>query len=428
MRDFTLTITPAAADIDELGHVNNAVWVRWLQDVATAHWSAVASPDHVAAYVWVVTRHEIDYLGNVQAGETVTVGRGLIWWQIKDGRVEGIQLPTDTKLGGLSVVGFAETPRLALGSGTNFAFTVRMPQQFGAPTSDKPVRVSVGGVKALAAADEGFHFEVENAALGPIALHKLSLDYDGNRTWEIHADATSGYSTAILVQGGPATVTNNAKGILTGGYNGVYASSTTPVTFTNDGSITSVRGPAVEAAGGGRLVNTGTIQSGVDGMLISKAATVTNSGTIGSTGAGRAIAFSGADIHTLILGTGSVLGGNVQGGTGTDNLELTGAGSESIARFRNFETLAMQGTNWALTGAGAFTTSAAVEAGSLRVNGILTSPAVTVEQAGTLGGSGKIVGAVTNKGAIAAGDDGILISAEHSAHARRGRRCGLGHE
>ena len=72
MRDFTLTITPAAADIDELGNVNNAVWVRWLQEVATAHWSAVASPEHVAAYVWVVTRHEIDYLGNVQAGETVT--------------------------------------------------------------------------------------------------------------------------------------------------------------------------------------------------------------------------------------------------------------------------------------------------------------------------------------------------------------------
>ena len=69
---FTRTITATPADIDELGHVNNAVWVRWLQEVATAHWSAVASPEHVAAYVWVLTRHEIDYLGNVQAGETVT--------------------------------------------------------------------------------------------------------------------------------------------------------------------------------------------------------------------------------------------------------------------------------------------------------------------------------------------------------------------
>jgi acyl-CoA thioester hydrolase len=69
---FTLTITAAAADIDELGHVNNAVWVRWIQDIAIAHWDAVAPPEHRAAYVWVVTRHEIDYRGNVGAGETVT--------------------------------------------------------------------------------------------------------------------------------------------------------------------------------------------------------------------------------------------------------------------------------------------------------------------------------------------------------------------
>jgi acyl-CoA thioester hydrolase len=72
MNGFTLSFTPTEADIDELGHVNNAVWVRWLQDVATAHWAAVAAPDHVARYVWVVVRHEIDYLGNVRAGETVT--------------------------------------------------------------------------------------------------------------------------------------------------------------------------------------------------------------------------------------------------------------------------------------------------------------------------------------------------------------------
>ena len=39
---FTRTITAAAEDIDELGHVNNAVWVRWIQDIAVAHWDAVA--------------------------------------------------------------------------------------------------------------------------------------------------------------------------------------------------------------------------------------------------------------------------------------------------------------------------------------------------------------------------------------------------
>ena len=69
---FEKKITAGEADIDELGHVNNAVWVRWIQDMATDHWRAVADPAHVDAYVWVVVRHEIDYLRAVLPGETVT--------------------------------------------------------------------------------------------------------------------------------------------------------------------------------------------------------------------------------------------------------------------------------------------------------------------------------------------------------------------
>ena len=69
---FTHDFTASAADIDELGHVNNAVWVRWIQDMATSHWAAKAAPEHVDAYIWVVTRHEIDYRGNVALGESVT--------------------------------------------------------------------------------------------------------------------------------------------------------------------------------------------------------------------------------------------------------------------------------------------------------------------------------------------------------------------
>ncbi|RKE44584.1 MULTISPECIES: acyl-CoA thioesterase [unclassified Sphingomonas] len=71
MSRFTLSITAQDADIDELGHVNNAVWVQWIQAIATAHWEAVAPAEHKLAYVWVVTRHEIDYRGSVVAGETV---------------------------------------------------------------------------------------------------------------------------------------------------------------------------------------------------------------------------------------------------------------------------------------------------------------------------------------------------------------------
>ena len=69
---FTLTKTATDADIDELGHVNNAVWVKWIQDIAVAHWAAIATAEQQQAYIWVVTRHEIDYRGNVGPGETVT--------------------------------------------------------------------------------------------------------------------------------------------------------------------------------------------------------------------------------------------------------------------------------------------------------------------------------------------------------------------
>ena len=72
MSRFTLSITAEAGDIDELGHVNNAVWVQWIQRIATAHWDAVAPADHKLAYMWVVTRHEIDYRASVVSGETVT--------------------------------------------------------------------------------------------------------------------------------------------------------------------------------------------------------------------------------------------------------------------------------------------------------------------------------------------------------------------
>ena len=73
MKDhFTLSFKAEAQHIDALGHVNNAVWVQWMEAIATAHWEAAAAPEHQAAYAWVVTRHEIDYRGNIRVGESVT--------------------------------------------------------------------------------------------------------------------------------------------------------------------------------------------------------------------------------------------------------------------------------------------------------------------------------------------------------------------
>ena len=68
---FTQTFVAGPEHIDVLGHVNNAVWVQWMEAIATAHWEAVGRPEHIAAYIWVAVRHEIDYKGNIRLGESV---------------------------------------------------------------------------------------------------------------------------------------------------------------------------------------------------------------------------------------------------------------------------------------------------------------------------------------------------------------------
>ena len=68
---FELALTAGLEHIDELGHVNNAVWVQWIQQVAVAHWEAVSDPAHRDAYVWVVVRHEIDYLRAAHEGQDI---------------------------------------------------------------------------------------------------------------------------------------------------------------------------------------------------------------------------------------------------------------------------------------------------------------------------------------------------------------------
>lgn len=72
MKSFTLSFTATPDSIDELGHVNNAVWVQWIQQVATGHWDAAAPQAHKDAHIWVVVRHEIDYLRALGPGATVT--------------------------------------------------------------------------------------------------------------------------------------------------------------------------------------------------------------------------------------------------------------------------------------------------------------------------------------------------------------------
>ena len=62
MTMFRHQIAIEPADIDEMGHVNNAVYLKWVQEAVVDYWSSVAPPSAVAAHLWVALKHEIIYL------------------------------------------------------------------------------------------------------------------------------------------------------------------------------------------------------------------------------------------------------------------------------------------------------------------------------------------------------------------------------
>ena len=51
----------APDDIDFMGHVNNSVYLKWVQEAVIAYWQRVAPADAVAQHLWVALKHEITY-------------------------------------------------------------------------------------------------------------------------------------------------------------------------------------------------------------------------------------------------------------------------------------------------------------------------------------------------------------------------------
>lgn len=71
---FEHRISISAEDIDVFEHVNNVVYVRWIQEVSTAHWYARATEEEKETIGWFVVRHEIDYLNSARLGDEI-IGR-----------------------------------------------------------------------------------------------------------------------------------------------------------------------------------------------------------------------------------------------------------------------------------------------------------------------------------------------------------------
>ncbi|HTQ43610.1 MAG TPA: thioesterase family protein [Polyangiaceae bacterium] len=71
---FSLDLAVADEDIDDLGHASNIAFVRWIQRVAIAHSEAVGlglETYRRLGAVFVVARHEIDYLRPALRGEVL---------------------------------------------------------------------------------------------------------------------------------------------------------------------------------------------------------------------------------------------------------------------------------------------------------------------------------------------------------------------
>lgn len=68
---FEHAISVLPTDIDQFDHVNNVVYVRWVQEVSTAHWNAAATDAQKETIGWVVVRHEIDYMRSARLGDGI---------------------------------------------------------------------------------------------------------------------------------------------------------------------------------------------------------------------------------------------------------------------------------------------------------------------------------------------------------------------
>lgn len=237
---------------------------------------------------------------------------------------------------------------------------------------------------------------------------------------------------------GDATILNS--GTIDGTTNwGVFTTGSANVTNTAGAVIRGTTG--IAAAGDAIVVNSGIITGTADFGVVADTAAITNNAGATITGASNgiflsaggssifnagivtggttAISFAGTG-NTLTLAPGSVIGGNVIGGTGNalrlggasgaDTFDFAQLSSGNSLKYRNFATLEkIDGATWTVTGSGsAFTGAVTVSGGLLAVNGdISTASGVTVNAGGTLGGTGVLPSTVINSGGVLAPGNSI---------------------
>ncbi len=69
---FSHSFRVSKSDIDVHNHANNVAYLRWIQNVAIAHWKTAASPEMQEKFTWFVLRHEIDYKKSAFENDEIT--------------------------------------------------------------------------------------------------------------------------------------------------------------------------------------------------------------------------------------------------------------------------------------------------------------------------------------------------------------------
>jgi acyl-CoA thioester hydrolase len=81
---FEFSVTIEAKHIDGNGHVNNLEYVKLALDAGGKHWRAVTTDAQKEACLWVVKRHEIDYIAQSFEGDELLVNT---WIENAEGAV-----------------------------------------------------------------------------------------------------------------------------------------------------------------------------------------------------------------------------------------------------------------------------------------------------------------------------------------------------
>ena len=86
---YSKTITVTKDFIDENGHVNNVMYVQWMQDAAVRHYEAMGGrvPTQSIGATWVVRSHTVEYLRPAFAGERIRV----LTWVVNMRRVRSLR-------------------------------------------------------------------------------------------------------------------------------------------------------------------------------------------------------------------------------------------------------------------------------------------------------------------------------------------------